>query len=80
MVKNRVIFCNNSLGEMRDAILAKYFDVILPIDHVSLTLDGVTSFLRIINVRNTCKCLCYSQTFVGIFQCNGENTPDRRQS
>ena len=27
------------------------------IDHISLTLDGILSILRIINVRNTCKCL-----------------------
>ena len=26
-------------------------------------LDSVMSFLRVINVRNTCKCLRYSQTF-----------------
>ena len=43
--------------------LAPFYDVILPIDYVSLTLDGVTSFLRVTNVRNTCKGLRYSQTF-----------------
>ena len=41
------------------------FDVILPIEHVSLTLDCVTS-LPFINVRNTCKRLRYCQTFGGI--------------
>ena len=38
----------------------------LPIDHFSLTLDGVTSFLSVMNIRNTCKRLRYSQTFGGI--------------
>ena len=42
--------------------LVPFYDVILPIDHVSLTLDGVT-FLHVTNVRNTCKCLHCSQTF-----------------
>ena len=37
-----------------------------PIYHVSLTLDDVTSFLCVINVRNKCKLLRYSQTFGGI--------------
>ena len=37
--------------------------VIIPIDHISLTLDGVTSFLLVENVRNTCKRLRYSQLF-----------------
>ena len=46
--------------------LPLFYDVILPIDHVSLTLDGVTSFLCNINVRNTCKRLRYSQNFGGI--------------
>ena len=31
---------------------------------VSLTLDCVMSFLRIINIRNTCKCLCHSQKYL----------------
>ena len=44
-----------------------FYDVIFLIDHVSLTFDGVTSFLRIINVKNTCKRLRYSETFGGIF-------------
>ena len=30
----------------------------------SLTLDGETSFLRIIDVRNKCKRLCYSQIYL----------------
>ena len=47
---------------MRDAILAPFYDVILSIDYISLMLDGVTSFLRVINVRNTCTRLSYSQT------------------
>ena len=51
--------------------LALFHDVILPIDHVSLALDSVTSFLRGTNIRNTYKRLRYSQTFGGILQCNG---------
>ena len=66
MVKNCVLFCNNSLGGNACRYLALFNDVILPNDHVSLTLDGVTSFLRVINVRNTCKRLRYSQTVGGI--------------
>ena len=46
--------------------MAPFYDVILPIDHISLSLDGVTSFLRVINVINACKRLHYSQTFGGI--------------
>ena len=42
-----------------------------PIDHVSLTLDGVTSFFRVINIGNIYKHLRYSQTFGGFLQCNG---------
>ena len=49
---------------MRDV---PFYDVILPIDHVSLTFDGVTSFLRVINVKETFKRLRYSKTFGGIF-------------
>ena len=58
-------------------LFGAFYDVILPIDRVSLTLDGVTSFMRIINVRNTCKRLRYSQncgaikTVAGFIQCNG---------
>ena len=55
MVKNRVLICNNSLGDNTWRYLAPFYDVILPIDHVSLTLDDVTSFLLVLNVRNTCK-------------------------
>ena len=43
-----------------------FYDVILPIDHISLTLDGVTSFLCVIIVINACKRLRYRQTFGGI--------------
>ena len=32
-----------------------------------MTLDFGTSFLYVVNVINTCDCLCYSQTFAGIF-------------
>ena len=46
--------------------LVPFYDIILPIDPVSLTLDGVTLFLSAMNVRNTCKRLRYSQTFGGI--------------
>ena len=63
MVKNRVLFCNNSLGGNAWRYLVPFYDVILSVNHVSLTLDGVASFLCIINVRNICKCLRYSQTF-----------------
>ena len=52
MVKNRVLFCNNSLGGNAWRYLAPFYDVIRPIDHVSLTLDCVTSFLCVINIRN----------------------------
>ena len=50
---------------MRDIkhYLAPFYGVILPIDHVSLKLDGVMSFLCIINIRNTSTRLRYSQTF-----------------
>ena len=41
---------------------APFYDVILSIDHVSLTLDGETSFSCFINIRNTCKRLSYIQT------------------
>ena len=63
MVKHRVLFCNNSLGGNALRYLAPFYDVILPIGHISLTLDGVTSCYRVINVRNTYKRLHYSQTF-----------------
>ena len=53
MVKNRVLICNNSLDGNAWRYLAPFYDVILPIDHISLTLDGVTSFLRVINVSDT---------------------------
>ena len=43
-----------------------FYDVILPIDHVSLTLDCVKSFSCVINIRNTCKRLSYTQTVGGI--------------
>ena len=63
MVKNHVLFSNNSLGRNAWRYLAPFYDVILSIDQVSLTLDSVASFLCVISVRNTCKCLHYSQTF-----------------
>ena len=62
MVKNRVLFGNISLGGNAWRYLVPFYDVVILIDHVSLTLDGVTSFLRVINVRN----LRYSQTFRAI--------------
>ena len=34
-------------------------------DDVLMTLDDGTLFLHVVNVRNACDCLCYSQTFVG---------------
>ena len=33
---------------------------------ISMTLDSITSFSRIKNLRTTCKCLCYCQIFGGI--------------
>ena len=54
--------------------LPPFYDIILPMNHVFLTLDGVTTFLRIINLRNTCKRLRYSQAFgeiSSVQQCNG---------
>ena len=37
-----------------------------------MTLDGVTSFFRIINLRNTCKRIYYSQSSRrDLFSCNG---------
>ena len=66
MVKNCVIYGNNSLGGNACRYLALFNDVILPIEHVSLTLDSVTSLLPVINVRNTCKRLRYNQTIGGI--------------
>ena len=51
--------------------LVPFYDVILPVNHVSLMLDGVMSFLHVITIKNTHKCLCYSQTFGGFLQYNG---------
>ena len=34
-------------------------------DDVFMTLDGDTSFLYVVNVRNACDCLCNSQIFAG---------------
>ena len=45
--------------------MSLFGDIIHPIEHVSLTLNGVASLLRVINVRNTCKPLA------GFLQCNG---------
>ena len=72
MVNNHVLFCNNSLGVGENACRcwAPFHDVILLIDHVSLTLDDVTSFLRFINVRNT------YMTVAGFLQCNGGKLED----
>ena len=47
-------------------LITAFYDAILPIVLVCLTLDDVTSFLRIANVRNTCRCLGHSQTFGGV--------------
>ena len=41
-------------------LFGPFYDVILPIDHVFL--DGITSFLRVINVRKTCKPLRFFST------------------
>ena len=51
-----------------------YLKLDFPIDHVSLTLDDVTLFLHVMNVRNACKCLCYTLTvkpLVRFLQCSG---------
>ena len=58
--------CVLQLGGNVWRYFALFYDVILSIDIVSLTLDGVTSFSCIINIRNTCKRLSYSQTVGGI--------------
>ena len=36
-----------------------------------MTLDGVTSFLRLKNVTNTCKRMRRSLSTAGVLQCNG---------
>ena len=46
--------------------LPSFYDIILFIVHVSLTLNSVTSFLHITNVRNPCKHLLQSKIFVGV--------------
>ena len=40
--------------------------IISDVTIITKKLDGVTSFFCDINVRNTCKRLCYSQIFGGI--------------
>ena len=45
-------------------LVPSFYDVILPIVHVSLTLDAVTTFLRIMNLKNICKRLGYSQNYL----------------
>ena len=47
-------------------LYGSFYDVILFIDHVSLMLDGVRSFLCVVNIRHTCKRSSYSQTCGGI--------------
>ena len=32
-------------------------------------LNGGKSFLNVVNVRNACDCLCYSQIFAGYLNC-----------
>ena len=49
-------------AEICDAVWCCVMTSSFPSTIISLTLDGVM-FLRVINVRNTCKSLCYSQTF-----------------
>ena len=46
-------------------LILPFYDVNVSIVLVSLTLDGVTLFLRIITVSNTCKRLCCSQHICG---------------
>ena len=48
----------------------RFYDVILPSDHVSLTLDGVTSFLRIINKKHTYT-LVTVKHLAGFLKCSG---------
>ena len=43
------------------APFGRHFDFLVTSIFISMTLDGVTSFSRIENVRNTCKRLYYSQ-------------------
>ena len=52
-------------AEMREAILRRFMTPSFP-STMSLTLDGVTSFSCVINIRNMCKRLSYSQTVGGI--------------
>ena len=54
-------------AELRDSNCHRFMTIILPIVLVSLTLDGVTSFLRIKNVRNICSHLRFSQLFGEIY-------------
>ena len=46
-------------------LIPPFYDVNVSLVLVSLTLDGVTLFLRIITVSNTCKRLCCSQHICG---------------
>ena len=47
-----------------------FYDVILPIDHASLTLDGVTSFLRVLNVGKHVNAFVTVKPLAGFLQCN----------
>ena len=51
-------------------MLAPFYDVILSIDHVSLTCV-LWSFLYVINVKNTCKRLVSVKHLAQFLQCNG---------
>ena len=61
--KKSCSFLQHFTGWKCVTLFGPLYEVILPIDHILLTLDGVTSFLRVVNVRNE------SQTNMGsLFQ------------
>ena len=65
MVKLSDLLCNKSLGGSARRYLAPFrchFVTLLRSVFVSTTLDGVTSFSHVNNVRNACKRQRYSQT------------------
>ena len=53
----------NHCTDYRDVILI----CLMTSAFISITLDDVTSFSGVKNVRNMCKCLSYSQNSWGIF-------------
>ena len=69
---NTVVFypATNHRAELRDTNSRRFTTSHRP---CFLDVRLCTSSLHIINVRNTCKCLCYSQTFVGFFSAMAES-------